>query len=52
MKCANTIFEMLRFNESIIHIELGSTVGGHPNRFGKEVCVKMSKVFEAGVSLL
>ena len=43
---------MLRFNESIIHFEFGSTVGGHPNRLGKEVCEKLGKVFETGVTLL
>lgn len=51
-KCANTLYEMLRFNESIIHFEFGSTVGSHPNRLGKEVCEKLGKVFETGVTLL
>jgi hypothetical protein len=43
---------MLRFNESIIHLEFGSTVGSHPNRLGNEVCEKIGKVFETGVTLL
>lgn len=43
---------MLRFNESIIHLDLGSTVGSHPNRLGNEVCEKIGKVFETGVTLL
>ena len=51
-KCANTLFEMLRFNESIIHLEFGSTLGSYPNRIGKEVCEKLGTVFETGVTLL
>ena len=37
-RCASSLYEMLRFNESIVHLDIGSTVGSHPNRIGKEVC--------------
>ena len=43
---------MLRFNESIIHLDLGSTLGAHPNRFGTEFCHKLADVFETGKSLI
>ena len=51
-RCANSIYEMLSFNESIVHLNLGSTVGSHPNRIGREVCEKLGKVFEGNVTLL
>jgi hypothetical protein len=43
---------MLRYNESILYLEMGSSVGGNPNRFGREVCLKLGKVFEGGVTLI
>jgi hypothetical protein len=43
---------MLRFNESIVQIDLGSAIGAHPNRFGTEFCLKLAVVFEAGYSLI
>lgn len=43
---------MLRFNENITHIDLGSTLGAHPNRFGSEFCNKLAAVFQAGYSLI
>ena len=51
-KCAVAIFEMLRFNESIVHIDLGSSIGAHPNRFGFEFSQKLAVVFETGYSLI
>jgi hypothetical protein len=34
-KCAHQLYEMLRFNESVVQLEIGSVVGANPNRLGR-----------------
>lgn len=43
---------MLHMSETLIHVELGSVVGGNPNRLGREVWLQLGRVFMSPAPLL
>jgi Ran GTPase-activating protein (RanGAP) involved in mRNA processing and transport len=44
-ECAQALYQMLRLTESIVHLEIGSTLGSFQNRLGREVWLQFSKIF-------
>jgi hypothetical protein len=36
---------LLHRNNSVVHLNLGSIVGGYPNRLGHDSCIALGKVF-------
>ena len=53
VKCALSLFTMLRHNNTLVSLDLGSTLGGSlPNRFGKEFSLSLGRVLESNASLI
>lgn len=43
---------MLRFNQTVVYLDLGSSIGSCPNRFGNDWCSALGKVFQQGNCLI
>jgi hypothetical protein len=52
VRCAQDLYSMLKNNKTIVYLDLGSFVGGGPNRFGKEVSLSLGRIFEADACLI
>ena len=52
MRAAPHLKKMLDGNNSVVYLNLGSTTGGFPNRFGNEVCQVFSRIFLRSCTLI